>query len=331
MTAIKMFGVRKEERPIAEKWAQVHKVKLAMTDAIINSTTVDEIKGFDGVTTLQVSTITDDIYPKLKSFGIKQIAQRSAGFDMYNLAKARENGLIITNVPVYSPASIAEYTVTTALDLIRKVPEIQKRVKERNFAWQPPIQGRVVGNMTVAVIGTGHIGALVAKLFHGFGAKVVAYDLYPNDQLRSFVEYKDSVAAAVKEADVVTLHMPATDADYHMFNYDLFKQFKPGAILVNMARGALVDTADLLRALDDGLVEAAGLDVYEKEGPFIPKDMRGKEITDPLFQKVLDNDKIIYTPHIAYYTDEAVKNLVEGGLNATLEVLETGDSKYRVN
>jgi D-lactate dehydrogenase len=98
-----------------------------------------------------------------------------------------------------------------------------------------------------------------------------------------------------------------------------------------MARGALVNTADLLRALDEGLLDSAGLDVYEKEGPYVPNDMRGKQLDDDLFQKVLDNDKIIYSPHIAYYTDEAVKNLVEGGLDATMEVLETGDSKFRVD
>ncbi|WP_283621044.1 D-2-hydroxyacid dehydrogenase [Limosilactobacillus avium] len=331
MTKIKMFGARAEEQPIAQRWAQSHHVTVDMTDEIINEQTVDGIKGYDGVTTLQVADLPEDAYAKLKSFGIKQVAQRSAGFDMYDLAKAKENGIIITNVPSYSPESIAEYAVTTALDLVRRVPRIQQRVKEHNFTWQPPIQGRVVGNMTVAVIGTGHIGALTAKLFHGFGAKVVGYDFYPNDQLRSFIDYQDSVTAAVKDADIVTIHMPATAENHHMFNYDLFKQFKPGAILINMARGALVDTTDLLRALDEGLLDSAGLDVYEKEGPYVPNDMRGKQIDDELFQKVLDNDKIIYSPHIAYYTDEAVKNLVEGGLDATMEVLETGDSKFRVN
>lgn len=204
-------------------------------------------------------------------------------------------------------------------------------MKEHNFSWELVIRGRVVGDMTVAIIGTGRIGAHTAKLFHGFGSKVVGYDLYPNDQLRDIVDYQETLEDAVKQADIVSLHMPAFASNHHIFNYDLFKQFKPGAILVNMARGALVDTEGLLKALDEGLVEAAGLDVFEAEGPYIPHNFTGKPIEDELFKKLLAHDKIIYTPHIAYYTDEAVKNLVEGGLNATLEVLETGDATNRVN
>lgn len=108
MYSIKMFGVRDEERPIAEAWAERHQVKIDISGAELNSQTVDEVQGFDGVTSMQVSTITDDIYPKLKAMGIKQIAQRSAGYDMYNLEAATANDLIITNVPSYSPESIAE-------------------------------------------------------------------------------------------------------------------------------------------------------------------------------------------------------------------------------
>lgn len=331
MVSIKMFGVRDEERPMAENWAKEHNVKIDMTSDILTSDTIDEVKGFDGLTLMQVAEVTDDLYPKLKEFGIKQIAQRSAGYDMYDLDAAKENGIIITNVPSYSPESIAEYTVTTALNLVRKFPLIEKRVKEHNFSWEPEIRGRVIGDMTVAVIGTGRIGYHVAKIFHGFGAKVVGYDLYPSDKLDGILEYRDSVEDAIRDADIISLHIPAFKENHHMFNYEMFKKFKSDAVLVNMARGALIDTEDLLKALDDGLLAGAGLDVYEHEGPLVPIDLTGKDIEDETFKKVLESDKIIYSPHVAYYTDEAVRNLVEGGLNATLEVLETGDASTRVN
>ncbi|RDY90143.1 NAD(P)-dependent oxidoreductase, partial [Streptococcus agalactiae] len=140
-----------------------------------------------------------------------------------------------------------------------------------------------------------------------------------------------SVEEAVEKADLVSLHMPPTAENTHLFNLDMFKQFKKGAILMNMARGALVETKDLLEALDQGLLEGAGIDTYEFEGPYIPKNCQGQDISDKDFLRLINHPKVIYTPHAAYYTDEAVKNLVEGALNACVEVVETGTTTTRVN
>lgn len=145
------------------------------------------------------------------------------------------------------------------------------------------------------------------------------------------MDYKESVEEAIKDADLVSLHMPPTAENTHLFNSDLFKSFKKGAILMNMARGAVIETQDLLDALDAGLLSGAGIDTYEFEGPYIPKNFEGQEITDSLFKALINHPKVIYTPHAAYYTDEAVKNLVEGALNATVEVIKTGTTTTRVN
>jgi D-lactate dehydrogenase len=331
MYSIKMFGVREEEITIAQNWAAENNIKLSMTKEILTMDNLAEVSGFDGISLSQVGRLPDEIYPKLAQMGIKQLAQRSAGVDMYNLELAKENGIIITNVPSYSPESIAEFTVTTALELIRRTEEIRQRVASHDFSWEPVIRGRVLGNMTVAVIGTGRIGQITAKLFKGFGAKVVGYDLYPNKELTDILEYQDTLVDAVKQADVISLHMPAVKENYHAFDYTMFKNCKKDAILLNMARGSLVDTKALLQALDEGLLQGAGIDTYEYEAPYMPKDFSSKEITDELFLALINHPQVIYTPHIAYYTDEAVKNLVEGGLDATLEVLNTGDAKTRVN
>lgn len=134
--------------------------------------------------------------------GIKQIAQRSAGVDMYNLDLATENDIIITNVPSYSPESIAEFTVTIALNFIRHVELIRENVKKQNFTWGLPIRSRVLGDMTVAIIGTGRIGLATAKIFKGFGCKVVGYDIYQSDAAKAVLDYKDSVEEAIKDADL---------------------------------------------------------------------------------------------------------------------------------
>lgn len=250
---------------------------------------------------------------------------------MYDLNAATENNLIISNVPSYSPESIAEFTVAIALNLVRKVELIRSNVREQNFSWGLPIRGRVMGDMTVAIIGTGRIGLATAKLFKGFGCKVVGYDIYQSEEASAILDYKKSVEEAIKDADIISLHMPPCAENYHLFNLDFFKQFKKGAILLNMARGALVKTEDLLQALDLGLLDGAGIDTYEFEGPYVPKNFAGQEITDRLFLELINHPKVIYTPHAAYYTDEAVKNLVEGGLNAALDVIKTGTTANRVN
>lgn len=328
---IKVYGIRDEERPIATAWAKAQGVSIAMTDKPLTKETVEEAKGFDGVSNSQVFPLDREVYDRLAEFGIKQIAQRSAGYDMYDLQLASDKGLIVSNVPSYSPESIAEYTVMIAMTLVRQLEVIRQQVQEQNFSWQPRIRGRVLGDMTVAIIGIGRIGKIVAKIFKGFGCHIVGYEIDPDHRIPDIVDYKESVEAAVKDADIVTLHMYPSEDNYHQFNAKMFATFKKGAIFMNMARGVLVDTAALLEALDSGQLAAAGIDTYEEEGPYVTKDWTGKTIEDDLFKALISHDKVLYTPHTAFYTDEAVKNLVEGGLNATKEVIETGTTIHRVN
>ncbi|MBS4461477.1 D-2-hydroxyacid dehydrogenase [Aerococcaceae bacterium zg-B36] len=331
MVRLLMYNTREEEKSWALEWAKQNNVEVEMTADLLTMDTVEQAKGFDGISLSQVAPIDEVVYSELASYGIKQIAQRSAGVDMYNLELAQANHLIISNVPSYSPESIAEFTVSAALNLIRKVELIQARVERQDFRWTPEIRGRVLGDMTVAIIGTGRIGSIAAKFFKGFGAKVIGYDLYPNALCEDVLHYVDSIETAIVDADIVSIHMPATADNYYLFDYDLFRKFKKGAMLLNMARGSIVKTQDLLRALDEELLAGAALDTYESEAAYIPKDWSDKPIEDDTFQKVLNHPKISYTPHIAYYTDEAVKNLVEGGLNAALEVIQTGTTKNRMN
>ena len=316
---------------LTKAWAKENNVELTFVDDQLTMDNIHLVEGHDGLSTSQNSKVPNEAYPILKEFGIKQIAQRSAGFDYYDLEEAKKHGIIISNVPSYSPESIAEFAVTSALNLVRKTREIEEKTKEQDFRWQPAIRAGLVNEMTVGVIGTGHIGRVTAKLFHGFGVKIVAYDIYQNEEAKSFLEYKDSIEEVVSMSDIVTLHVPATKDNFHQFNYEMFKNFKPSAYLVNAARGSVVDTKGLIKALDDGLLAGAALDTYENESPFIPKDFSDKEIDDELFLEVLNHEKILFTPHIAHYTDVSVRNIMQIALKSVLEVLETGDTQNRVN
>lgn len=197
---------------------------------------------------------------------------------------------------------------------------------------EPTILSKSIKDLKVAVIGTGRIGRVVADIFaNGYQSDVVAYDPFPNAKIATYVDYKDTIEEAVEGADIVTLHVPATKYNHYLFNAELFKHFKKGAVFVNCARGSLVDTKALLDALDNGVIKGAALDTYEFERKLFPSDQRGKTPNDPLLESLIDREDVILTPHIAFYTEAAVKNLIVDALDATLDVLQTGDTRLRVN
>lgn len=332
MTSIKIFGVREEDIPYIKAWSTKHSVTVDLDEALLSSETVDRAKGFDGVSISQQIPFGEDVYRKLHEFGIKQIAQRSAGFDIYDFDLAQKYDLIISNVPSYSPHSIAEYTVSQALNLVRNYNDIQQKTASYDFRWQPAILSRSIKDLKVAVIGTGRIGSIVAKIFsQGFEAEVIAYDVVPNESYKSFLRYANSIKEAVQEADIVTIHIPASkDSDY-LFDDALFNEFKPGSVFINCARGSIVKTSALLHALDNGILKGAALDTYEWEKGLFPSDQRQTGLKDEVLKQLIERQDVIVSPHIAFYTDAAVENLIVDALDATIEVIETGDTKLRVN
>ena len=326
-----MMGAREDERVFAEKWAKENNIDLEITNDFLSPDTLHLVEGKDGIALQQTMGLPKEMYQQLADMGIKQIATRSAGYDMYDLEAATEAGLIVTNVPEYSPNAIAEFAVTSALATVRQLNKIQANMAKQDFRWAKDMISREIRSMTVGIIGTGRIGRITAQILKGFGAKIIAYDLYQNDEAKEFLTYKDSVEDVVKEADLISIHMPATKDNHHLFNDDLFSLMKDGSFLVNTARGMIVDTAALLRALDSGKLAGAALDTYENEMPYVTKDFTGKEIEDAIFKELVNREDVIFTPHIAFYTDTAVENLVAGGLNAVYDVVTTNDSPNRVN
>lgn len=325
------YSVKKEDVPAAKEWAKENDVELTILHEPLTMETIELAKGHDGIAVSQMHPITREMYEKLAEFGMKQIAQRSAGYEIHDLKAASDNGIIVTNVPVYSPESIAEFVVAGAMMGVRKLPLIMKAAEEHDFRWSPEKRGRLLKDMTVGILGVGHIGREAARIFKGIGCKVIGYDLYPNDEGRQYLEYKDSVDEVVKEADIVSLHMPQTEDNYHLFDMDMFNKMKKHAILLNAGRGGLVNTEDLLKALDEDNLDYAFIDVYEHEEAYIMYDYRDKEIEDKLFERLIHHPKVGFTPHLAFYTDVANRNILVFGLDAVVEVLKTGDSVKRVN
>ena len=177
MFKIKMYDVETYEEQFIKDWVQAHDVEVDYEHGPLTKENVRDVKGYDGISLSHNGPFDSDLFEILASYGIKQIAQRSAGFDMYDLEKAKANGILITTVPSYSPSSIAEYAVMGALYFVRQVPLVQQRVQAHDFRWKGDIMSRTVKDLTVAVIGVGRIGSISARLFHSFGCRVVGYDL----------------------------------------------------------------------------------------------------------------------------------------------------------
>ncbi|KAA9233750.1 D-2-hydroxyacid dehydrogenase [Aerococcus mictus] len=325
------FDIREEHKPFVKEWSNKNSIEVETVPYGLTLDTVSDVEGFDGITIAEPGQFDSNIYPKLTEYGIKNLAQRTAGFENFDLEAAKENGIVFTNVASYSPESIAEFTLMMALKLVRKSSAIDKKCRNYDFTWTEDVRGRVLREMTVGVLGTGRIGIEVVKLFKGMGAKVLGYDLYPNEAYEDIIEYKDSVEEIVKFSDVVTLHMPSTDSNYHLFDKEMFKNFKSTAYLLNAGRGQLVDTPALLDALDDGLLAGAALDTYENEAGYIPGNFKEEEIKDDVFKKILHHPKIDFTHHIAYYTDTSVQNMIWYALDSTKEIIETGTTANRLN
>ncbi len=328
---IMVLGSRDDELPAVDEWRAAHpEHEVTVTTDVLDETTVESLKGFDAVTLQQVVPPPASVYPRLKELGITQLSSRTAGVDMFDGALARENGITITNVPVYSPNAIAEFVIASTLYLTRRFPGIEEKCENRDFRFAGLI-GREIATMKVAVIGTGAIGRVTAQHFKSLGAEVVGFDLFPREDFTEIGTYAATAAEAIEGADIVTLHVPATPENHHMMNAEMIAKMAPGAVLVNAGRGALVDTEALLAALDSGHLSGAALDTYENEAKYFRYDWSGKDLGDPILEQLLERKDVLITPHVAFYTTTAVQNLVHGGLDNAVEVVETGTSRFVTN
>ena len=330
---ILMFSAREHELPAISKWIEENENNIQV-DTIkegLSSLTVDKAKGYDGISIQQTNLINEPIvYEKLKEFGIKQIASRTAGVDMIDLDQAVKNDLIITNVPAYSPNSVAELAVTQTMNLLRNMHLIYRNVHAGDFRWSANLIAREVRSITVGIVGTGKIGSTAAKLFKGLGANVIAFDAYENESLKDILTYKDTLEDLLKESDVVSLHTPLTEETKHMINKDNLKLMKKNSYLVNAGRGGIINTDDLIEALENGIISGAALDTFETEGAFLNQVIPHHDLTDPQIKKLLNMENVLFTHHIGYFTTSAVDNIVSKNLDCVKVVLNTGNSANNV-
>ena len=245
----------------------------------------------------------------LHSLGIRHVALRCAGFNSVDIDAAKQLGMSVTRVPAYSPYAVAEHAVALLLALNRKIPRANNRVHDLNFSLNGLV-GFDLHGKTAGVIGTGKIGRVVAEILRGFGMKVLAFDPFPLPDwaAKAGVEYTDA-KTLVRESAVITLHVPLTPETNHIVNRETIELTKPGTIIVNVSRGALIDTKALIEALKCGHLGGVALDVYEEEEGVFFEDLSGQVLQDDDLARLLTFPNVLITAHQAFLTREALAEI----------------------
>jgi len=238
--------------------------------------------------------------------GTRLIALRCAGFNNVDLEAAEAHGIAVVRVPAYSPHAVAEFTVGLLLALVRRIHKAYTRTRENNFALDG-LLGFDLHGRTVGVIGTGRIGALVARILHaGFGCRVLASDVHRDPALEALgIRYGD-VDGILAEADIITLHCPLTPETHHLLNARSMARLRPGAFVVNTSRGALIDTDAAIEALKTGQLGGLAIDVYEQEADLFFEDLSAEIIQDDALQRLMMFPNVLVTGHQAFFTREAL-------------------------
>lgn len=329
MTKILMTSVRDDEQAAIKQFAQEHDVEIITTPKLIDDA-VDLTAGVDGLVIQQRSPVDPAVYPQLKANGLKQIATRTAGFDMVDVQAAHDNDLTVTNVPAYSPRSVAEHALMQIFRLLRKSYRFDTQVASGDFRWFSDEQALEIHTATIGIIGVGRIGGTLAKLLKALGARVLGFDVQPREEMRGIVDYI-SKEDLLKQSDVVSLHVDLNPSSTGLLTAADFALMKPTAGLVNASRGPVVVTADLVAALKDHQLAAAAFDTFEGENEVVMTDRREKGLADvPLVEELHAMDNVILTPHIAFFTNLAVKNMVDFALEDVLLILDGKSSPHEV-
>lgn len=278
-----------------------------------------------------VDVITSKIdAPLIKAFheqGVEYITTRTIGYDHIDLEAAGKYGIKVGNAP-YGPNGVADYTVMLILMSIRKMGAILGRTNLQDYTLQG-LNGRELRDLTVGVIGTGRIGSTVIRNLSGFGCRILAYDLYEKDEVKQLAAYVP-LEEIWKKSDVITLHTPLTEENHHLINADTIAQMKDGVVIVNTARGALIDSDAFIDAIENGKIGAAGLDVVENEFGLYYYDHKADILKNRELAMLRSFPNVTVSHHMAFYTKNYVETVVKDSLMSCKLYMEGAKNPWEV-
>ncbi len=280
----------------------------------LNEKTAHLAKGFDGVCFFVNDSANANVIKQFSEMGVKLIALRSAGFNHVDLEAAKQAGIMVVRVPAYSPYAVAEHAVALIMTLNRKTHHAYQKINNNNFALNN-LLGFDLYNKTVGVIGTGKIGKIFANIMRGFGCRVIAYDKFQDNTAPvTYVELDELFA----NSDIISVHCPLMDETYHIINKESIAKMRDGVVLINVSRGALLDTKAAIDGLKCGKIGALGLDVYEEEANLFFNDLSGQILQDDQFARLRSFPNVLITGHQAFFTREALQSIADTTKNNIL-------------
>ena len=307
------YGCREyDEEPFFLRHAKELGVEIGITRQPVSPENVELARGYDYISIL-TNPVDAEMMDRFQEMGIRMISTRTIGYDHIDCHHAQEVGMRLSNVS-YTPESVADYTIMLMLMTLRKMKRIMQRATINDFTLKG-IQGALLSERTVGVIGTGRIGRTVIRDLKGFGCKVYAYDLYRSEGIGA--EYLP-LEELFARCDLITLHMPLTDDNFHMIDRSAIDAMPQGVVLINTARGGLIDSDAMIQGLESGKIGACGLDVVEDEFDMYYFDRRSDVVGNRRLSILRDMPNAVVTPHMAFYTDRSVSDMVQNSILSCL-------------
>jgi D-specific alpha-keto acid dehydrogenase len=308
---ITVYGCGQDEAGLFRELAPRHGVVATLTKAPVSEATAALAAGNKCISVGHKSPVTSSTLLALSRVGVEYISARSIGYDHIDVDYARSVGIRVENV-AYSPDSVADYTLMLILMALRNAASVIRRAAADDYRLHD-VPGRELRDLTVGVVGTGRIGAAVVDRLRAFGARTLAHDTHPTVA----TDYV-SLEELLRCSDVVTLHLPLDPATHHLIDQRRIQQMRRGALLVNTARGPLLDTEAVVRALESGRLGGAALDVLEGEDGIFYADRRSEPVGSETLQRLQRLPNVLISPHTAYYTDHALRDAVAASLASCL-------------
>lgn len=313
---IAFFDTKNYDREVFEPKLKASKIRAKFYDTRLDEDDAVLAKGCDAICVFVNDVVNKTVIDQLSEYGVKIIALRCAGYNNVDYKYAAEKGITVVRVPAYSPYAVAEHAMALLLTSTRKIHKAYIRTRDFNFSLQG-LTGFDLYGKTVGVIGTGKIGKVFINICKGFGMKVIAYDKFPSEI--PDVEYKP-LDAIYKEADIISFHCPLTDDTRHMFNLGTLGKIKPGVVIINTSRGALIDAEALLEGIKTKKIGAACLDVYEEEAGYFYEDLSGSIIDDDTLSRLISMPNVIVSSHQAFLTKEALENIATTTIDSVIKI-----------
>lgn len=316
---IAFFSTQSYDKQYFDQVNHNYGFELVYLDVSLNAKTAILANGCDAVCIFVNDHADAETLDSLVKLGIQNIVLRCAGFNQVDLDAAKALKMNVLRVPAYSPEAVAEHAVALILTLNRKTHKAYNRIREGNFSLER-LTGFNLNGKTVGVIGLGKIGLALAKIMHGFGCKIIAFDPFAT-KVADYINLVDK-EFLFEESDLISIHCPLNESTKHLINKSSLDKMKPGIMLINTSRGAVVNTADAIEALRSGKLGYLGIDVYEQEDKLFFRDLSESLIPDDQILTLMSFPNVLITAHQAFLTVEALTEIAEVTLKNLKDISE---------